>query len=48
MGGKELAPLLLFLIDFVSGAQTPLPLIHPTGSIFGVAERGRKSKPGQW
>jgi len=25
---------------FVSGAQTPLPLIHPAGSIFGVAERG--------
>jgi hypothetical protein len=30
----------------VSGAQTPLPLIHPTGSIFGGAARGLKSKPG--
>jgi len=27
----------------VSGAQTPLPLIHPAGSIFGGAERGGKS-----
>jgi hypothetical protein len=25
---------------FVSGAQTPLSLIHPAGSIFGGAERG--------
>jgi hypothetical protein len=25
---------------FVSGAQTPLPLIHPTGSIFGGTEKG--------
>jgi hypothetical protein len=25
---------------FVSGAQTPLPLIHPTDSISGGAERG--------
>ncbi|HEX7970939.1 MAG TPA: hypothetical protein VF501_01765, partial [Thiobacillus sp.] len=33
-------------ISKVGGAQTPLPLIHPAGSIFGVAERGRKSKPG--
>jgi hypothetical protein len=42
VGGKELAPLLLFLIwFFVSGAQTPLPLIHPTDSIFGGAERGK-------
>jgi hypothetical protein len=41
VGGKELAPLLLFLIwFFVSGTQTPLPLIHPAGSIFGGAERG--------
>jgi hypothetical protein len=30
---------------FVSGAQTPLPLIHPTHSIFGGAVRGGKSKP---
>jgi hypothetical protein len=41
VGCKELAPLLLFLILFyVSGTQTPLPLIHPTGSISGGAERG--------
>jgi len=32
----------------VSGAQTPLPLIHPTDSISGGAERGGKSKPGRW
>jgi hypothetical protein len=31
---------------FVSGAQTPLPLIHPTHLIFGGSVRGRKSKPG--
>ncbi|MBW8328496.1 MAG: hypothetical protein K0M48_04870 [Thiobacillus sp.] len=31
-----------FQVDliFVSGAQTPLPLIHPAGLIFGGAERG--------
>jgi len=32
---------------FVSGAQTPSPLIRPSDSIFGGAVRGRKSKPGQ-
>jgi len=49
MGGKELAPLLLFLIwFFVSGSQTPLPLIHPADSIAGVAERGGRSKPERW
>jgi len=32
---------------FVSGAQTPLPLIHPPHLIFGRAVRGRKSKPGK-
>jgi hypothetical protein len=31
----------------VSGAQTPLPLIRPTDSISGGAERGYKSKPGR-
>jgi hypothetical protein len=31
---------------FVSGAQTPLPLIRPTHLIFGGSVRGRKSKPG--
>jgi hypothetical protein len=45
VGVKELAPLLLFLIwFFVSGAQTPLPLIHPPDSVSGGAERGRKVK----
>jgi hypothetical protein len=29
----------------VSGAQTPLPLIRPAGSISGGTERGAKSKP---
>jgi hypothetical protein len=47
VGGKELAPPLMFLIGFfVGGAQTPLPLIHPTRLIFGGSERGRKSKSG--
>jgi hypothetical protein len=47
VGGKELAPLLLFLIwFFVSWAQTPLPLIHPAGSIFGGAERGEGQNQG--
>ena len=26
---------------FVSGTQTPLPLIHPADSVFGGAERGK-------
>ncbi|MBI3432794.1 MAG: hypothetical protein HY018_11355 [Hydrogenophilales bacterium] len=30
---------------FVSGAQTPLPLIHPPHLIFGGSVRGEKSKP---
>ena len=34
-------------LTFVSGAQIPLPLIHPAGSIFGGTEKG-KSKPEQW
>ena len=47
MGGKELAPLLLLLICFfVSRAQTPLPLIHPTDSISGGAERGESQNQG--
>ncbi|WP_310446229.1 hypothetical protein, partial [Thiobacillus sp.] len=29
-----------------SGAQTPLPLIHPAGSIFGGAERGEGQNQG--
>ncbi|HLA40780.1 MAG TPA: hypothetical protein VJ417_12335 [Candidatus Glassbacteria bacterium] len=33
-------------ISKVSGAQTPLPLIHPTHSIFGGSVRGEKSEPG--
>lgn len=45
MDGKELAPLLLFLVGFfVGGGQTPLTLIHPTDSIYGVAERGKESQ----
>jgi hypothetical protein len=32
-------------ISKVSGAQTPLPLIRPAGSISGGTERGYKSKP---
>jgi hypothetical protein len=31
---------------FVSGAQTPLPLIHPTHLIFGGAVRGEKQNQG--
>ncbi|MCD6705538.1 MAG: hypothetical protein LT080_03660 [Thiobacillus sp.] len=31
-------------ISEVSGAQTPFPLIHPAGPVFGVAVRGRKVK----
>ena len=30
----------VFNFVFCSVAQTPLPLIHPTDSIFGGAERG--------
>jgi len=40
VGGKELAPLLLGFFNFVSGAQTSLPLIHSADSIFGVAAGG--------
>jgi hypothetical protein len=29
---------------FVGGAQTPLPLIHPTHLIFGGSVRGKKVK----
>jgi hypothetical protein len=32
---------------FVTEAQTPSPLIHPAGPVFGGAERGGKSKPGR-
>jgi len=31
----------VFNLVFCSVAQTPLPLIHPAGSIFGGAERGK-------
>jgi hypothetical protein len=31
---------------FVSGTQTPLPLIHPAGSVFGGAERGERQNQG--
>jgi hypothetical protein len=47
VGGKELAPPCCFNLFFVGGAQTPLPLIHPAGSIFGVDVRGRKLKSGR-
>jgi len=30
----------VFNFVFCSRAQTPLPLIHPAGSIFGGVERG--------
>jgi hypothetical protein len=33
---------------FVSGAQTPSPLIRPADSISGGAVREGKSKPGRW
>jgi len=32
----------------VSGAQIPLPLIHPMRLISSGSARGRKSKPGWW
>jgi len=46
MGGKELAPFLLEYF-FVNGAQTPLPLIRPPGSISGWAERGESQNQGK-
>jgi hypothetical protein len=44
---KNSPRLVVLILFFVSGAQTPLPLIHPAHLIFGGSVRGRKSKPGR-
>jgi hypothetical protein len=38
--------LAVFNFVFCSSAQTPLPLIHPAGSISGGAERGEVQNQG--
>jgi hypothetical protein len=42
---KNSPRLVVFNWFFVSGAQTPLPPIHPTHLIFGGSVRGGRSKP---
>jgi hypothetical protein len=42
---KNSPRLAVFNLFFVSGAQTPSPLIRPTNSISGGAVRGVTSKP---
>jgi hypothetical protein len=46
-GGRQRTRPALVVLILLGGAQTPLPLIHPTRLIFGGPVRGRKSKPGQ-
>jgi len=46
-GGRQRTRPAFVCISKVSGAQTPLPLIHPAGSIFGVAERGENQNQGE-
>jgi len=40
----------VFNFIFCSVAQTPLPLIHPADSVFGVTERGKSQNQdgGDW
>jgi hypothetical protein len=42
---KNSPRLVVSILFFVGGAQTPLPLIPPPHLIFGGSVRGRKSKP---
>jgi len=45
-GRQRTRPAFAGFFNFVSGTQTPLPLIHPSGSIFGGAERGESQNQG--